>query len=373
MAFCIIQDDEIYCSICYDILNDPIECQECQTNFCRECVEVVKKKNKEKKIENKCPLCKKEWNLKENIVFREILLKNIQRICKKCKKLFSNKNDFDEHIKKCKLYKCKICHKIKFINDDEFLQHIKDNHKEIIINCSNKNFKGDPFPKEIDNSILNKKNKLNTIEKINQIDYTIFDNNISSKNTDNTSKNIFDNNSNNNSNNNSSNNSLKFKSKGNEKGIDMLKSNYIEGQYINLFRPNNEIPIPNEEIRIPTDKILSKNKLYYCGKRTNLNCDCCPDGRCKENNCLCINCMNFNKEYKYLKDYYLINKFAKAAKFQQGSFRCLAEYTIIDKINGIKLKKQLKCIPPNEPCPGCKALNKLYKKYLNPEIYNTFN
>ena len=83
--------------------------------------------------------------------------------------------------------------------------------------------------------------------------------------------------------------------------------------------------------------------------------------------------MNFNKEYKYLKDYYLINKFAKAAKFQQGSFRCLAEYTIIDKINGIKLKKQLKCIPPNEACPGCKALNKLYKKYLNPEIYNTFN
>ena len=134
MAFCIIQDDEIYCSICYDILNDPIECQECQTNFCRECVEVVKKKNKEKKIENKCPLCQKEQNLKENIVFREILLKNIQRICKKCKKLFSNKNDFDEHIKKCKLYKCKICHKIKFINDDEFLQHIKDNHKEIIIN-----------------------------------------------------------------------------------------------------------------------------------------------------------------------------------------------------------------------------------------------
>ena len=40
--------------------------------------------------------------------------------------------------------------------------------------------------------------------------------------------------------------------------------------------------------------------------------------------------------------------------------------------NYIKLKKQLKCIPPNESCPGCKALNKLYKKYLSPETYNNF-
>ena len=35
-----------------------------------------------------------------------------------------------------------------------------------------------------------------------------------------------------------------------------------------------------------------------------------------EKNCLCQSCMKFNKEVKYLKDYYLINKYARAAKFK---------------------------------------------------------
>ncbi len=82
--------------------------------------------------------------------------------------------------------------------------------------------------------------------------------------------------------------------------------------------------------------------------------------------------MDLNKKVKFLGDYYLINKHARAAKFGLGSFRCLGIYIKMNEINGIKMKTKIQCKNPNDPCPGCQALNKLYKQYLSPDIYNAF-
>ena len=336
MAYAYIKEDELTCPICYLLLKDPIECLNCQTNFCRECVEKVKETNERKNNLNNCPICKEEWKLEENEVFRTVINEKIQLICEKCKKPFQKKNSFDEHIKKCKEYICKICGEKYFT--ENFLKHIMDSHKEIVLNCSNKNYKGDPFPKVI-NTIIHPNTQPKEFNSKNSNDVDSKDNSIFSH----------------------------F-----PKGLDVKKVNYSKGEYINYFRPNNEIPYPNEKLFIPIDKNLSNNNLYYCGRKTNLNCECCPDGRCKENNCLCKSCMDFNKKIKSLKDYYLINKYARASKYIYGSFRCLGEYVSFVEVNGFKMKKTLKCNFPNEPCNGCKVLNKLYEKYLSPEVYNKF-
>ena len=342
MAYAFIQEDELICPICYLFLEDPIECIYCQTNFCKHCVKELIEYNKRKNNPNNCPLCQKEWKLKENEIFRTIINEKIQLICQKCKKPFQNQNLLDEHIKKCKKYKCKICHENYFT--DNFLKHIIDSHKEIIINISNRNFKGDPFPKVI-NTVIHPNAKPNEFNSKNSNDETS-KSEINEKN--------------------------KFMFSKYPEGNDVNKVNYEKGDYINYFRPKNEIPYPNDNIKIPSDKNLSNNNLYYCGRKTNINCECCPDGRCKQNNCLCKSCMDFNKKIKYLKDYYLINKYGRASKYVLGSFRCFGEYTSFSEVNGIKMKKTLKCIFPNEPCSGCHTLNKLYKKYLSPDIYNKF-
>jgi hypothetical protein len=117
-------------------------------------------------------------------------------------------------------------------------------------------------------------------------------------------------------------------------------------------------------------KFLAPNSLYYCYNKTNLNCNCC-DGICHMGSCLCVDCMNENKQIKQLNPKYLINKSGKAAKYKNNnSFYCKTQYyTTLDK-NRTKENKIL-CYPPNEPCPECKILTKLMKTYLNSDIYNS--
>ena len=379
MAYAFINANEINCPICQDILNDPLECSVCAANYCRKCINKVIERNEKKKLNNECPLCKSELLLFENTEFRQILQKQIHLFCKKCHKLLVAQNE--EHNKKCKLFKCRVCKKEYY--SEEFIKHIMDEHKENVLKLSNKNFKGEPFQKEIYASVLYESKLIEFTTSINSnniIDKTDSNKKIYNNKLSNKDNNIDHDSTTNNNTQESSNNSIangnnsdsfpdsnKFPS-----GQDRDKVNYNEGEYINLFRPKNEIPYPNENIKIPSVKILSKNKLYYCGNKTYLNCDCCPDGRCKENNCLCKDCMDLNKKVKFLGDYYLINKHARAAKFGYGSFRCLGIYIKTNEINGIKMKTKIQCKNPNDPCPGCQALNKLYKQYLSPDIYNAF-
>ena len=304
MSYGKIKDDnDITCMICYGILKDPLECSFCSNNFCRECVNKYEKKNNETKRQNLCPYCKNEWKLIENKPFRE-LLQELRIICTKCKNKFKNEKEFKEHLFNCCKYKCKLCH--ISLSSEEFLTHIMRNHNKIII----QNFIETP---KINSNDSNSLNSLQSTYKV---------------------------------------------------GQDYKKISYFKGDYINLWHKHNEIPFPNDNITIPNHLNLANNNLYYCGKKTNLNCDCCVNGICKEGNCLCVNCMEFNKKLKYLSDHYLINKEARAAKMDNGKFRCRFEYNVTKYINGNKMSSVIQCKFPNEPCPACQILNTLYEKYF---------
>jgi hypothetical protein len=118
---------------------------------------------------------------------------------------------------------------------------------------------------------------------------------------------------------------------------------------------NNNI---NSELN--NDVSLAPNGLYYCGKQTNLNCGCCS-GICSEKNCLCVNCMNYNKKIKKLRDDFLINKAAKAAKYKKiyKTYYCNTFFT-----------EEKKCNYPNI-CKECQILTKLMDKYLSKEVYES--
>jgi hypothetical protein len=123
---------------------------------------------------------------------------------------------------------------------------------------------------------------------------------------------------------------------------------------------NNNYYYDENSLPVKGDKYLASNGLYYCDKKTNLNCGCCS-GICSKGNCLCVDCMNYNKKIKKLNDIILINKAAKAAKYKKKykSYYCNTKYTN-EKI----------CHYPNEPCFECQILTKLMKKYLKSEVYN---
>ena len=261
-----INNDNIICPIDLNILDNPVECEICNHNFCLKCynerIEYLKKNN----LEIKCAYCNKnkdgKWIVHEN-KFLKNLIKNLFK-CKKCKKEFKNKEELNNHI--CKFIKCKICKET--LNYENFINHIIIQHTEEFI----RNFKV---------------------------------------------------NNNNNNNNN------------------------------NEYYDENSLPVKG-------DKYLASNGLYYCDKKTNLNCGCCS-GIFSKGNCLCVDCMNYNKKIKKLNDIILINKAAKAAKYKKKykSYYCNTKYTN-EKI----------CHYPNEPCFECQILTKLMKKYLKSEVYN---
>jgi len=148
-----------------------------------------------------------------------------------------------------------------------------------------------------------------------------------------------------------------------------------EKMYSEIFL--NHLKEHKEELDILIDSLnknynktyLGSNGLYYCNKKTNLNCGCC-DGICHLGSCFCIDCMNKNKEFKNLNKKYLINKSGKASKYKKNSFYCNQEFFTTLSLNRSNLDKSL-CYPPNEPCPDCKILTKLMKKYLDSNIYNS--
>ena len=305
MAYAILDDDnEFICPICCCILKEPIECEKCNKSFCKKCVEAIKKNNKKNNKKDLCPFCNNEWKLIENKVFEEILYSALKFRCKKCKSCFNSQEKFDIHITKCKKYKCKICHQENEYED--YIRHLLLSHKDLVI------------------------------ENFNQKDNS---NNNKNKGNPNNFKSVF------------------------PLGQDYQKIDYKDGEYINYWHLHNEIPKPNDELEIPNNMNLADNNLYYCGKKTNLNCGCC-DGICKKGNCICVECMEFNKKVKFLSPYYLINKKARAARLDNGKFRCCYKYLNKINLNGNIMEKKTQCKFPNNPCPQCQILNKLQKKYF---------
>ena len=256
-----INNENFYCPIDYNFLDNPVECIICHHNFCLKCynerIEYLKKYNSE----IKCAYCSKningEWIVKENKFLKQ-LIKNLLK-CKICKNIFNNKEELNNHI--CKMIKCKSCN--QSFNYENFFNHIVSQHNEELVN--------------------------------------------------------------------------KFRNN---------QSNY--------YYDKDNLPIKG-------NLYLATNGLYYCDKKTNLNCGCCS-GICSIGNCLCVECMNYNKKIKNLKDSFLINKAAKAAKYKRKykSYYCYTYYA-----------EEKLCKYPNDPCFECQILTKLMKKYLKPEVYNS--
>lgn len=333
----LLRADQLQCPICISFYEGKIVyCKICGNRFCEKCAK------KSKNTNENCPLCNKEFEFEEDIIFEDIF-KDSYRICKKCKKNITLDN-YENHIQNCR--KCKICDKFFLIN--EFEQHIliKPHIDYLIfkfnsITCNNE--LNDNLKNEIENLknriILDKKIKEN-INKRSEIEK-----NYNGKiliNTREPHKYL---------------NMIELKKKISKKDFEKIKDNNIE-KYIKYKKSIfNQL---NPEIQL--DPIMD---LYFCYKEIkDLNCDCCLDKICRPGNCICKNCMKINQKYHNLNIYQLINKAGRVCKFSE-KFHCYCRYY---KIINNTYKKIFIC--QSYICDACSDLNKIKNYYLTDDNLN---
>ena len=113
------------CKRCNQFLEHPYFCVNCNNNFCYDCI-------KNSKI---CFKCKKNPTKFEKNITIERLLNNVKPICRFCKCEFKNKKEIMEHKKIHNLCLCKFCGFFETDNNNEFWNHLFNEHKnEILIN-----------------------------------------------------------------------------------------------------------------------------------------------------------------------------------------------------------------------------------------------
>jgi len=390
-----INEEMITCKICEEIFNEPVECCFCHNNFCKSCIEELKEICNRNGNAFNCPLCKTplENNYQKNVQL-ELILNQMEFVCKICKKTINGINDYREHKKNCKFfYKCKIC-ELKFISEEKFLKHldINSSHIKIITNNFDKtnqniNWKED-FKVDIkriktqNEADINYQNFLEK-EKIrdkNKEDekrrYKLFNDDDEEKNFDNNeiysylnAKEIYE-----------FQNYLNIKS---EENFDKIFKIYFLGdkkfadfekteEFRNVCQIENNpsYVIPFNTFEIPEKcRFSEKYNLYFCYKNNGLNCDCCQNHICEPGNCLCKDCMKTNLSYHGLKKYYLINKAGRACKFSWGNFYCHCRtQNRSTNDNGNVFISNNWCHYNNPPCKACEETTKLMEKYLDPKL-----
>ena len=127
-----INEEELQCKICYDFLYETVICDICSNAFCQECATNYKKKAKKYGRVDKCPICGSNnftFTRCEEIdkLIKKRKHKPVQ--CQHCKRIFFDKEKFEEHIQGCK-YQCKFC-LMMFDKEDDLLRHIKKNNQEL--------------------------------------------------------------------------------------------------------------------------------------------------------------------------------------------------------------------------------------------------
>jgi len=95
------------CSICLDILVNPVDLKDCQHTFCKECIdEYIKKSTKDSRDFNvSCPKCRKKIKKRSDVVqahlFLRSLLSEIMLECKfKCGEVVQY-GQFEKHVDMC--------------------------------------------------------------------------------------------------------------------------------------------------------------------------------------------------------------------------------------------------------------------------------
>ena len=341
---------DLSCYICKNILQNPVECTVCHTNFC------------EKHMQNfkNCPQCKKPFKWIKNLGLIKIL-------DTRAKEIINRQIKLDLEIVQCSLCsfestKWNFCyhfaeeHKKELLeifsrkkeNNEEDLKDIKGQSLKCSVlslhdNVDNSN--GQNLNDNINNNSLDDIKPLN--DEQNDIDYK--------KKNDNRHK------------------YLKSNMEENVFQINFLKNNSGE-----IFQPlsyRNDFEIDNNDINGGIKPIyqsaigFSKNAIYYCGKRNEfINCDCCvPDHICKKGNCLCVDCMKINIKKFGLEDKQLINKGGRISYLENGKYHCGCKAKVtFDNIVGEK-KTIIQYCRNKFFCKECKDLNKLsgdYFKYI---------
>jgi len=125
--------ENFLCSICIDIVNNPIQCSDCEHFFCEGCI------NKHVFIKNDCPNCKTQPFSKEKIcrlarVFLEKLEFDCPMKCKEIIKFF----DAEKHKSICSkikdIHECNLCQM-----QMDYVEDLKEKHllecRELKISC----------------------------------------------------------------------------------------------------------------------------------------------------------------------------------------------------------------------------------------------
>lgn len=115
-------ENSVTCSICSDILIDPMMCMKCQNVNCKECIDDWKLKND--KCLNRC----EEPNYQKCLAINELLSK-LKFMCPNCDSAI-NYDDMKQHI----LISCKNTRNIEKLDSSRLLTSKSINSKKILYN-----------------------------------------------------------------------------------------------------------------------------------------------------------------------------------------------------------------------------------------------
>ena len=372
------------CFVCKNILNDPIECPECNYNFCKEHLEKL----------NCCPNCEQSQSgFRVNVwLSGKVEDPEIINICSLCGKFkgeddsflihliqFHNKQVIDQFKKKKKKFVQKVPNTTRgqnIIITNEPNQKQKQFKVDIDIKTSpnnksplDKKRKDELREKKLDNNnredakisketLMNQKNEKYLIDKKNpelKGKETELKSTKKKPTKDSKSKNEFNSIKNPLFNLNENTNDLVRSDKRNENKENLVPSDKRNENKINL---------------VPDKKNENKENLVYCDKiNEKIKGDCSPDHICKIGICLCVKCMaiNIEKSKSEKGKLILINKKGHYSTYNRdkNKFYCNQIYKgIIKNEMGKCLPSRLYCDPNSGSCDDCKVLNKFMKEYL---------
>ena len=115
--------DLIYCLICQQIMVKPVRCKNCQSSFCRNCLEnwVYQK--------NSCPIRCHDLDFQTDIV-KSNLLSKLNFTCPECYKVV-NYEQMEMHIlSKCDTVEVKVKINNKDLNSDKLFKKVKRNYSD---------------------------------------------------------------------------------------------------------------------------------------------------------------------------------------------------------------------------------------------------
>lgn len=300
----IIPRDTLKCGICYELLNSPVECNECHNLFCKECLDdYLTTKDKYRRIYF-CPLCRSKKNsFSQNLKINNILekyTKSDKIICLKCQSIIE-KEKYENHKNIC-WFKCNICKKV-FEDESKFIEHIaKDRIHNLDMILNNFNRKANKNENEKDN----KKDDYGKIKR------------------------------------------EKFQN--------------------NLIQKKDDINEESDFILVDRNGYNVKYDLYFCGKENGIKCQCCVNKTCSPNGEICPKCMKKNIKFHELKGYYLINKMGRACKYSNGYFHCHSKFEYIKEDKGGNFFKHEITCANNYTCEACKYITKIMNHYLSTNI-----